>query len=81
MSPRLSKVIGFMILCLLVGYGLQVFDISPVAVWNGLWEHVRAAFAWLGEHLDNLLLTFLLGAAIVGPIYLVSWLMRRARRR
>ncbi len=80
MSPRASKIIGFLVACLLVGYGLQVFNVSPAAVWGGVWDYIRGVFLWLGDHVDSLLLTILLGAAIVGPLYLVSWLLRRARR-
>lgn len=80
---RLSTIIGLIIASLVVGLALDVFGLTPVAFWQRVWSAMTGAFHWVTGALDAWLVTILVGASIVVPIYLLMVLMRKKpwRRR
>lgn len=66
-----------------VGAALALFHISPIRFWQGIFDSVKALISAIGESFGeiivNLTTYFLLGAAVVVPIWLVLRVLRGAR--
>ena len=78
-----KTILQLVVACIFVGAILAVLDISPFGFWraifNGARNLVDAIAGSFGEIVSNLLTYFLLGAAIVVPVWLVSRLLSRRR--
>jgi hypothetical protein len=77
----LSRIVGLVLLCLVVGLVLATLHITPRGLFLDTWATIR--------HIVDLFLSvgswaipyILLGALVVVPIAVVSWLLKGARRR
>jgi hypothetical protein len=81
--PRvpLSRIVGLVLLCLVVGLILSTLHITPRSLFLDTWatnRHVADLFlgtaSWAIPYI-------LLGAVVVVPIILLSWLLKSSRRR
>jgi hypothetical protein len=77
----LSRFVGLVLLCLVVGLLLTTLDITPRSLFLDTWATIRhvadlflGVFSWAIPYI-------LLGATVVVPIAILSWLLRGARRR
>jgi len=77
----IGKIISLLLLCLVVGWLLSVFGITPDNFWNGMVSLVRALARWSLSVLENGWGYLLAGAAVVLPIYFAVLIYRRLKRR
>lgn len=80
---RASTIFALIIASLIVGLALDALGLTPVEFWQRAWSTVAGAFNWAAERLDAWLITILVGASIVVPVYLIMLLVRKKpwRRR
>ncbi len=80
-----KTILQLIVACIFVGAILAVLDISPFGFWraifNGVRNLVEAIAGSFGEIVSNILTYFLLGAAIVVPVWLVARLLSRRSRK
>lgn len=80
-----KTILQLVVACIFVGAILAVLDISPLGFWraifNGVRNLVEAVAGTFGEIVSNLLTYFLLGAAIVVPVWLALRLLSRRSSR
>jgi hypothetical protein len=76
-----GRIVSLLLLCFIVGVVLAFFGTTPTTLFGDLWGMLIAAwgtvvdlFAWAMPYIA-------LGAMVVVPIAVVSWLLRLARRR
>ena len=78
-------VLQLVVASIFVGAALALFDISPIRFWRGLFDGVKSLISAIGESFGeivvNLATYFLLGAAIVVPVWLILRLLSGARRK
>ena len=77
----IGKVITFLILCIVVGWLLSVFGVTPEGFWRGTVNVVRSVATAFVNLLEGSWGYLLAGAAIVLPIYIIMLLYRRMKRR
>jgi hypothetical protein len=79
-----KTVLQLIVACIFVGAVLALLDISPLGFWRGIFNGVRdvvsAIAGSFGEIVSDLLTYFLLGAAIVVPVWLISRLLSRGKK-
>lgn len=85
-GPRPARTLLHLVIAsIFVGAALALFDISPLRFWRGLFDAVRDLISAIGDSFGeivvNLTTYFLLGAAIVVPIWLILRLLRGGRRK
>ncbi len=81
MTGVISTILKLVIACLLVGWALSLFNVSPGEILRSLptaatalFERMEAALGWAAPYV-------VLGATIVLPIWGASKLLRLIRRR
>ncbi|MEX0643814.1 MAG: DUF6460 domain-containing protein [Parvularculaceae bacterium] len=76
-----KTILQLIVACIFVGAILAVLDISPFGFWraifNGVRNLVEAIAGSFGEIVSNILTYFILGAAIVLPVWLILRLVSR----
>jgi hypothetical protein len=77
----IGKVISILVLCVVVGWLLSVFGITPESFWQSLVSIARTLARWALSLLENSWGYLLAGAAVVLPIYLIMLIYRRLKRR
>jgi hypothetical protein len=77
----IGKVISILVLCVVVGWLLSVFGITPESFWQTLVNITRTLARWVLALLENSWGYLLAGAAVVLPIYLIMLIYRRLKRR
>ena len=77
----LSRIVGLVLLCLVVGLILATLRITPRSLFLDTWATIRhivdlfvGAVSWAIPYI-------LLGAVVVVPVMLLSWLLKGSRRR
>lgn len=70
---------------ILVGALLALFDISPIRFWQGFFDAARELISAIGESFGDIMVNlatyFLLGAAIVAPVWIVLRLFSGGRKK
>jgi hypothetical protein len=77
----IGKIISILVLCVIVGWLLSVFGITPESFWQSLVGIARTVARWVLSLLENSWGYLLAGAAVVLPIYLIMLIYRRLKRR
>jgi hypothetical protein len=76
----MGTIVRLILLCLVVGLLLAFFDITPHSILTDTARTIREVWDLIGAFVRWALPYILLGAVIVVPIALLSFLLRRARR-
>jgi ABC-type uncharacterized transport system permease subunit len=76
-----GRIIGLLILCFVVGVVLAFFGATPRTIFTDLWGALLGAWGMVVDVLAWAMPYIALGAMIVVPIAVVSWLLRLARKR
>jgi Family of unknown function (DUF6460) len=84
----MARIVNLLVLCLLVGLVLAFLGVTPHSIVTDTWHAVRSIwdlvlrFAGVGMDVLTWAMQYiLLGAVIVVPVALVSFLLRMAKRR
>ena len=77
----LGRAIGLFVLCLLVGLLLAALGISARGILTDTWHTIGEVLERIGDFFAWALPYALLGAVVVVPLFLLSVLERRRRRR
>lgn len=79
-SNARRTIIQLVIASIFVGAILSFLGVGALDFWRGLFDGVKDAVGAIGENIGEVALTlityFLLGAAIVAPIWVISRLLR-----
>lgn len=76
-----GKIIGLVLLCFVVGFVLTSLGIRPDDFWYGMVTLARWAFDLVKAMVRDGLTYFLVGAAVVLPVYAVIYLWKAWRRK
>ena len=76
-----STIVKLVIACFLVGLGLTVFNLDPRALLNESLDLLKQFAHWSLANLGSPVSYTLLGAVVVLPIWLLSYLLRALRGR
>jgi hypothetical protein len=77
----MSRVVGLVLLCLVVGLILATLHITPLGLVTETWATIRHAINLFLEVASWAIPYILLGAVVVVPIVVLSVVLRGARRR
>ena len=77
----IGKIVGIAILCIIVGWLLSVFGITPDSFWRSVVSLVRGIATAVVNLLEGSWGYLLAGAAVVLPIYIGILIYRRTKRR
>jgi len=75
-----SRVLGFLLLCFVVGVVLAFFGTSPQTIFTDAWGVILGVWGFVVDLLAWAFPYILLGAVVVVPIAVISWVMKAARR-
>ena len=76
----MGRILGLLLLCFVVGVVLAFFGTTPRTIFSDLWGALVAAWGVVVDVLAWAMPYIALGAMIVIPLAVVSWLIRLARR-
>jgi hypothetical protein len=76
-----ARLVGLLVLCFVVGVVLTFLGATPRTIFSDLWGALVGAWGMVVDTLAWAMPYILLGAMVVVPIAVVSWLLRLARRR
>lgn len=76
----MGRILGLLLLCFIVGVVLAFLGTTPATLFGDLWAWLLAAWATVVDVFAWAMPYILLGAMVVVPIAVVSWLLRLARR-
>jgi hypothetical protein len=76
-----GRILSLLLLCFIVGVVLAFFGTTPTTLFGDLWGMMLAAWGTVVDLLAWAMPYIALGAMVVVPIAVVSWLLRLARRR
>lgn len=79
--PTASQVLGVLLASLMVGFLLDLLDITVLGFWEGLWEKVSGLALWAFRRVDVLLGYIAVGALIVVPVYILMLISRQRQTR
>ncbi len=79
--PTMREIGGFLAASLVVGFLLDTLDIAPIALWHDFWAATAEAIAFAWSRAGRVLQWVLLGAVLVGPVFVVRWLIAGVSRR
>ena len=78
---NLMTVLKLLVLSLVVGMLLNLFDLSPIQLLRRAYDHFDALLAWTVQVFGTAASYILIGAVVVVPIwgviYLLNWLKQR----
>ena len=78
---NLMTVLKLLVLSLVVGMLLSLFDLSPIQLLRRAYDHFDALLAWTVQAFGTAASYILIGAVVVVPIwgviYLLNWLKQR----
>jgi hypothetical protein len=75
-----GRILGLLLLCFIVGVMLAFLGTTPATLFRDLWAWLLAAWATVVDVFAWAMPYIVLGAMVVVPIAVVSWLLRLARR-
>lgn len=81
--PKITPgtVLKIVILCFFVGWGLSLFDLTPLDLVRRFVDNVDEALAWLAGSAGTILSYILLGAVIVVPIWVLTLVYDYVKQR
>lgn len=79
--PSLSQILGVVLASLMVGFLLDLLDITVLGFWEGLWDKVSQVALWAFRRVDVLLGYIAVGALIVVPVYVLMLISRSRHGR
>lgn len=79
--PSLSQILGVVLASLMVGFLLDLLDITVLGFWEGLWDKVSQVALWAFRRVDVLLGHIAVGALIVVPVYVLMLISRSRHGR
>ena len=77
----IRKIVGIVILCIIVGWLLSLFGITPDSFWRSVVRLAQSIATGVVNLLEGSWGYLLAGAAVVLPIYIGMLIYRRAKRR
>ncbi len=77
----IATIVQLVVWSLVVGAVLAFFDITPLAIWHYLSDRVRDLVENFQGFVGKALTYILLGAVIVVPIWLLSYLFKALKSR
>lgn len=77
----LSQILGVVLASLMVGFLLDLLDITVLGFWEGLWDKVSQVALWAFRRVDVLLGYIAVGALIVVPVYVLMLISRSRHGR
>ena len=80
MGAAVGRILGLLLLCFVVGVVLAFFGTTPTTLFGDLWGALLGAWGAVVDLLAWAMPYIALGAMVVVPIAVVSWLLRLARR-
>jgi hypothetical protein len=75
-----GRIIGILLLCFLVGAVLALFGTTPRTLFTDAWGATVSVWGVVVDALAWAMPYILLGAIVVVPILVISWLLKAARR-
>lgn len=76
----MGRILGLLFLCFIVGVVLAFFGTTPTTLFSDLWNAAVSAWGTVVDLLAWAMPYITLGAMVVVPIAVISWLLRLARR-
>ena len=77
----IGKIVGITVVCIIVGWLLSVFGITPDSFWRSVVHLAQSIATGIVNLLESSWGYLLAGAAVVLPIYIGVLIYRRAKRR
>jgi Na+/H+-dicarboxylate symporter len=75
-----GRILGLLLLCFIVGVVLAFLGTTPATLFRDLWGALLGAWGTVVDVFAWAMPYIVLGAMVVVPIAVVSWLLRLARR-
>lgn len=78
-SNLINTALKIIVISIVVGFAMSLFGITPADVWTGAFD--TAAWGWdaFAGFLDSSLIYLITGAAIVVPLFAISYLFNKRR--
>jgi Na+/H+-dicarboxylate symporter len=75
-----GRILGILFLCFVIGVVLTFLGTTPRTLFTDVWGAILDVWGFVVDLLAWALPYILLGAIVVVPIAVISWLLRAARR-
>jgi Na+/H+-dicarboxylate symporter len=75
-----GRILGLLLLCFIVGVVLAFLGATPTTLFGDLWGALVRAWGTVVDLLAWAMPYIILGAMVVVPIAVISWLLRLAKR-
>jgi hypothetical protein len=76
-----GRILGILLLCFIVGVVLAFLGTTPTTLFSDAWGVIIGVWGFVVDLLAWAMPYILLGAIVVVPIAVLSWILKAAKRR